>query len=175
MRSWLASALKWTFRIYVMMTALLGMLVTHYFVTGYIYTEFVPKSLPVKLENGFIYASYPDPCVGEKTLLDATGRIAVEGNVRDLGIYGKTVYGSRRVTSEGTLVNRYFICAYGDDCSQTQDYTEKEFEEEVKNRNLPPFSLPYITNQAGLQMKEWLKIKLLGKEPFSAFFLKKCD
>ncbi len=32
----------------------------------------------------------------------------------------------------------YFICEYGKDCSNTQEYDGREIEEKVKEHNLPP-------------------------------------
>jgi hypothetical protein len=172
MNKFIHITLTWIIGFYIFSTAILGMMVTAYFSVGYYYKTFVPKDLPVELENGFIYADGPNPSIGEKVFYTQNGDVAIKGNVRDFLIYKESIYGNRYINTHDGMEYRYFICSYGEDCASSQDYSEKELEEIIKTKALPMLGFPGIRSQPLLQTKEWIKIRFFGKKPFSAPFLK---
>lgn len=148
---------KWVIRLCLALFAAVGVLVLAYCCFGYYYTAFVPKSLPVPLGNGFVYADGPNPDIEEKVLYNEHGQVIVRGDIEEMIIYRTTVYGWRY---EHPFERRYFICAYGDDCTDSQDYTDTAFESARQARGLPPFAGLRLRNQPLLQTKEWVKIRL---------------
>ena len=114
-------------------------LILLYLVLGIFTLIITPTSVPIDLENGFIYAEHPGEENDTRMLTDINGNVIIQGDVETYVVVGKTVYGDRLIfgQSGGKIV--YFICIFGEDCRDTQNYTEGELQAILKQRNLPPF------------------------------------
>jgi len=105
-----------------------------------------PKSVPIDLGNGFIYAEQPSPYHDSRMLTDENGNVLIQRDVRRVLISGKRVYGSKLVFDRSGGKLTYYICTFGEDCSDTQNYSKDELQKILKKRNLPPFTPGEITN-----------------------------
>lgn len=121
-----------------------------------------PRSVPIDLGNGFIYAEHPGVENDTRMLTDQNGNVIIQQDVETYTVVGNTVYGSRidpnyearknaaseheklSIIKNGRSV--YFICTFGEDCNNTQDYSREELQAKLQARNLPPFSPGQVTN-----------------------------
>ncbi len=138
-------------------------LILLYISLGIITLIVTPKDAPIDLGNGFICAEHPGRENNTRMLTNKKGDVLMQGNIQGYIVSDKTVYGSREDSSYDILKDStrselekisfmrngsylYFICSFGEDCSNTQNYHKAELQKELAKRNLPPFIPESITN-----------------------------
>lgn len=153
-------AVKFLFKAYVVLTALVGTVVISeaYFYKRY--SDFVPQNIPVPLGNGFVYTTNPDFGRSDKVLVDAQGVLVVYGSIRSLAVEGNTVYGYRDPVLSDAFF--YFICTYGENCTESQDYDDVTFKNLLAARGLPPFTGWRVKSRRWLTTMAWLERTVTG-------------
>lgn len=128
----------WGFKGYVAIAAVVGTVVMAWpFVVLMWNGFFAPAPMPVYLPNGFIYGHDWSSQYGAPNVIrDKNNNAVIMADVRDVMWHGKTVYGFRRGLASEPY---YYICTYGEDCSDTQHLTEADFIRMLKEKNLPPY------------------------------------
>ncbi|HCR85446.1 MAG TPA: hypothetical protein DIV86_02095 [Alphaproteobacteria bacterium] len=130
--------LKYFFILYLIITCLVGTFVISWPFIVLLYNgTFAPAPMPVYLPNGFIYDSDPDSKYYSKAILDEEKSIIIDGYVKDVMWYEDFIYGYRTGPAREPY---YYICKYGDDCSYSQNYSEREFKRKVKEYKLPEYN-----------------------------------
>lgn len=114
----------------------------------------VPFGTYAPLEGGFIFSSRlnGEPFWG---ISDDTGN-AVVSKVTALKTHGNIIYGQRDLGIAGREYT-YFICSYGDDCSDTQNYGDVVLNKELEKMGLPPFNPWRADAREDLLLRVWLK------------------
>ena len=90
------------------------------------------------LESGF-YFTYDmhDSRVGSYRIADNNGKTIVSSDVKEFMQHEQTIYGYREALANEVY---YFICSYGDDCTNSQNMTDIEFNKNLIEQGLPDFS-----------------------------------
>ncbi len=96
-----------------------------------------PAPMPVLLPNGFYYSPDWDTSVVNNHITDNSEKEVVASDVRAVMWHEGWVYGYR-IGHAGEVY--YFICRYGQDCSQSQSYKDIEFNKLLKEYGLPEFT-----------------------------------
>lgn len=162
---------KWVAKIYIFITAILGLLFVLYNIYGYNFKNIIPQDIPVPLGNGFIFAVNPKHGRSDRVILNTEGKLIIDGSMREIGIEGNIIYGRRvPVLSDESL---FFICTYGEDCSKSQNYNKEKFTALLKEKGLPEFTVWGTNGRTGLITKEWLKLKLTFSDPIKVPIYKK--
>lgn len=116
----------------VLGTAILYGMISSYFPHNEISED---KHIIEPLPNGFIYDHGQTP--HESAIKDVQGNIVVYPTIDKLKWKGKTIYGKRHGLSEHE--EYYFVCDYGDDCLEKQNYMYGDFFKILQQRQLPGF------------------------------------
>lgn len=139
----LCLVLKWGFWAYVTLVALIGTGVLLYPVILVLYNGwFAPAPMPIHLPNGFIYERDTERRYGlpraiyDKEWHEKDRKSVVMGDVKNVMWHENSVYGFRRGLAKEPY---YYICTYGEDCSDTQHLTEVEFKRLLKEQKLPAY------------------------------------
>lgn len=131
--------LSWGVRIYIAIAALVGTAVMAYPFVLVLYNGLMaPAPMPIHLPNGF---KYTHDWTGTYSGLVITSgdeqHIVIAKDVKRIMWHGDTVYGYRRGHAGEVY---YFICAAQQDCTDTQHYSDTEFNRLIKEKGLPEFS-----------------------------------
>lgn len=120
----------------------------------------------VPLHSGFIYEyDMQDGSLDGHHLSDAHHHVVVYSDVKRFVESGKTIYGYR-VDLQGNPF--YFICDYGDDCSNSQNLTDVELRKIIEKRHLPIlYTSSSGTSRSDLkqEIKQFYKKYGLGHKP----------
>jgi len=147
---------------YMLTMTYLGTLLVIQGVLNFAFKDAAPQIEQVPLDNGFVYIAK------NKGVIDGEGNVIVPSGLEKMGVRGNTIYGHYDDAMVDTL---YFVCTYGEDCSESLRYSEKEYRETLKVKRLPALSFPSFEYPAGLVTKEWLKRKLTFQDaPPTPFF-----
>lgn len=135
--------LKWAFFAYVAYAAMIG---TYTLMRPYIIIIYngmmAPAPMPVYLPNGFIYDRDSERqyaasnAIYDKDWYNKDRERVVMGDVKDVMWYGDTIYGFRQGLAREPY---YYICTYGDDCSDSQHLKEVDFIRILKEKKLPAY------------------------------------
>lgn len=97
-----------------------------------------PAPMPVRLPNGFVYEPERRQGHGPTEIIsDADGNTIVMADVIGIMWHEHTVYGLRLGLSNEPY---YFVCTYGEDCTDTQHLRETEFIRIVREKELPEYT-----------------------------------
>lgn len=130
-------ACKWIFIIYVAVAALKGTQDFLYPVRLLYHNATAPAPMPVLLANGFYFKYKPEtPGRTEFHITDESKNEAIASNIVRIMLHNDWVYGYRIGHANEVY---YFICKYGEDCSNSQSYKDIEFNQLLKKYGLPEF------------------------------------
>lgn len=101
------------------------------------YNNRAPAPMPVWLPNGFYYSPDWDVAGVNNHITDKDDQEVIASDVKKVMWHDDFVYGYR--TGHAGEVY-YFICKYGENCSNSQSYKDIEFNKLLKKYNLPEFT-----------------------------------
>lgn len=119
----------------------------------------------VPLHSGFIYVNdMKDGSKDGHNLSDKNGKVIIYSDVKRFVESGNAVYGYREDLQGNPF---YFICNYGDDCTNSQNLTDIQLRKIIEERHLPLY-----TSNSGMdrddfkrQLKKFYKEHGSDKEP----------
>ncbi len=145
--------IKWIGLIYVMVAALVGTVVMAWpFIVLFYNGMMAPAPMPVYLPNGFIYEHDWNAKRGVSNVIkDKNNNVIIISDVRDVIWHENTIYGYRRGIAKEPY---YYICTYGENCSNTQHLNEADFIRILKEKNLPEYDSRIAKTYGQLLLKQ---------------------
>lgn len=102
-----------------------------------------PEIKPIQLESGFVIErKWIDDFKTVTHVLENTSTV-VQADVIHFMQYDKVIYGYRKDVNQNPY---YFLCTLGQDCSNTQNFNDTEFQKIIKQRKLPAYDLMNAKN-----------------------------
>lgn len=119
----------------------------------------------VPLQSGFYYVNdMKDGSKDGHNLSDGNGKIIVYSDVKRFVESGKTIYGYRKDLHGNPF---YFICDYGQNCTDSQNLTDVQLRQVIEKRHLPLYTSNSGMSRADfqLQLKQFYEKNDSDKEP----------
>ena len=130
----------WGWKAYKLLAIIAGSLGFLYIALAFIFLMPPERvyDFEIPLQSGFVYHyDMQDGSLDGHHLEDKQGKVIIYSDVIRFVESGKMIYGYRKDLHDNPF---YFICDYGEDCTDTQNLTDVDLRKIIKERNLPLYT-----------------------------------